>query len=122
MPSVRSVILQTADARKQRTFLGPVRLTISDCASGAPAYKMGPEEGSLMADSGFGVCTRCGKESNGRTQLMIYGIVPKKDFYCWRCIRNMRLYAIVMCLLLPAAYLALNLVLHAILVGPASDG
>lgn len=42
------------------------------------------------------VCERCGKVAPGREQWMFQqGETPAKQFFCLRCLRIMRVYAII---------------------------
>ncbi len=47
-------------------------------------------------------CERCGRLAPGRRKLMFYRLLERfpespiaRDFFCFRCIRIMRLYAII---------------------------
>jgi hypothetical protein len=42
------------------------------------------------------VCDRCGDVARGKEQWMFHqGALPAKQFFCIRCLRIMRVYAIV---------------------------
>lgn len=49
-----------------------------------------------MAEPFEDVCQRCGEFTLGRKQWMFQqGEAPGKQFYCSRCLRVMRIYAII---------------------------
>lgn len=49
-----------------------------------------------MAEMFEDVCERCGDVARGREQWMFHqGELPAKQFFCSRCLRIMRAYAIV---------------------------
>lgn len=54
------------------------------------------------AQSHVGTCERCGEYREGRSKLMIYTLLARfpappiaRQFFCYRCLRVMRIYAIV---------------------------
>ena len=40
-------------------------------------------------------CDRCGTFAAGRRQWMFHQGVPAREFYCERCLRVMRVYAVI---------------------------
>jgi hypothetical protein len=42
---------------------------------------------------GVDYCTRCGELDGGKRQWMFHSDTIAKEFYCWRCLRIMRIYA-----------------------------
>jgi hypothetical protein len=54
------------------------------------------------AQSHVGTCERCGEYREGRSKLMIYRLLERfpaspitRQFFCYRCLRVMRIYATI---------------------------
>ena len=64
----------------------------------------------MSAEYDFDYCERCGEAAEGRYKVMFHGRlfrVAEREFYCLRCLRRMRVFAVVGFALLGAMLLGL---------------